>query len=179
MEEEASVIPAPKLGWMAGIVDLKGRLVYKHNKQRATPQVVLLVDTKEYAIIRQLGVLTGTKAEFKKAQPLKDFMRRGCSDHCPEAHVHVGDDRIMPQSARWTITGAGMVVVLTNLKPYLTIDRGYSEAIEQVGAVTTLEGQGSGMVMVSLQRLQSLDWELPPEYAQALRDHLGEVPTDE
>jgi len=168
------VIPAPKLGWMAGVVDLKGRLIYKKNRQRATPQVVLMVESKEYSIVRALGALTGTKAEFKKAQPLKEFMRRGCSDHCPEAHVHVSDDREMPQVARWTITGAGMVVVLTNLMPYLTIDRGYTEAIDQVKANTALEGQGSGMVYMSLQRLASLDWELPTEYAKALRDHMGE-----
>ena len=172
------MIPAPKLGWMAGVIDLKGRLVYKRNKQRATPQVVLIVETKEYAIIKTLGALTGTKAEFKKAQPLKDFMRRSCADHCPEAHVHVGDDRVMPQVARWTITGAGMVVVLSNLMPYLMIDRGYTEAIETVSRVTTLEGQGSGMVMMSLQRLASLDWDLPPQYAQALRDHMGESTPD-
>src|SRR6188474_1767126 len=119
------MIPAPKLGWMAGIVDLKGRLVYKNNKTRATPQVVLTVETKEYPIVKALGVLTGTRAEFRRAQPLKEFMRRACADHCPEAHVHVADEREMPQVARWTITGAGMVVVLSNLMPYLTVDRGY------------------------------------------------------
>lgn len=168
------MIPAPKLGWMAGVIDLRGRLVYKNNRQRATRQVVLMVETKEYSIIRTLGALTGTKAELRKAQPLKDFMRRSCLDHCPEAHVHVGDERIMPQIARWTITGAGMVVVLTNLMEYLTIDRGYTEAIEEVRGVTALEGQGSGMVFMSLQRLASLDWELPDEYAKALQDRLGE-----
>lgn len=173
------MIPAPKLGWMAGVVDLKGRLLYKNNRQRATPQVVLMVETKEYPIIKALGALTGTRAEFKKAQPLKDFMRRSCADHCPEAHIHVGDEREMPQVARWTITGAGMVVVLTNLMPYLTIDRGYTEAIEQVRSATALEGQGSGMVMVSLQRLMVLGWELPDEYAKALQDHLGEEPEPE
>jgi hypothetical protein len=179
VEEAQPVIPAPKLGWMAGIVDLKGRLIYKANRSRATPQVVLMVETREYPIIKTLGVLTGTKAEFKKAQPLKEFMRRGCSDHCPDAHVHVSDDREMPQTARWTITGAGMVVILTNLMPYLTIDRGYTEAIEQVQGATALEGQGSGTVMMSLQRLQSLDWELPDKYTEALRRHLGEERGDE
>lgn len=167
------MIPAPKLGWMAGVVDLKGRLIYKNNRQRATPQVVLVVESKEYPIIKALGALTGTRAEMRKAQPLKEFMRRSCADHCPEAHVHVNDEREMPQIGRWTITGAGMVVVLTNLMPYLTIDRGYTEAIEQVRAATALEGQGSGMVMASLGRLASLDWELPEDYAQALLDHQG------
>ena len=167
------MIPAPKLGWMAGIVDLKGRLVYKNYKTRATPQVVLTVESKEYPVIKALGVLTGTRAEYRRAQPLKEFMRRACADHCPEAHVHVADEREMPQVARWTITGAGMVVVLSNLMPYLTVDRGYEQAMEQVRQNTVLEGQGSGMVFMSLQRLQSLDWELPDDYARALRDHLG------
>ena len=153
---------------MAGVVDLKGRLVFKNNRQRATTQVVLMVETKEYAVVRQLSALTGTKPEQRDQRPLKEFMRRGCADHCPEAHVHVQDEQVMPAIARWTVTGAGMVVVLDNLMPYLTIDRGYTEAMAQVRSVTTLEGQGSGAVLKSLRRLQEHGWELPEDYAAAL-----------
>lgn len=165
---------------MAGVVDLKGRLVFKKNQQRATTQVVLIVESKEYAVIKELGILTGTRPEVKKEQPLKEFMRRGCQEHCPESHIHVSDDRTMPAIARWTITGAGMVVVLNNLMPYLRIDRGYSRAIEDVQAVTTLEGKGSGAVMSSLGRLHGLGWELPKDYRDALQAFWGDQqPTPE
>lgn len=171
------MIPVPQLGWMAGVVDLKGRLIYKRNQQRATTQVVLMVESKEFAVIKELSRLTGTRPEYKKEQPLKEFMRRGCAEHCPESHVHVNDygaDRTMPAISRWTVTGAAMVVVLSNLMPYLQIDRGYSGAIEMVRQSTALEGQGSGAVFASLDRLHSLGWELPKDYLKALQAHWGE-----
>ena len=171
-------IPIAKLGWMAGILDLRGRLVVKKNQMRATPQFVLMAETKEVAIVRGLSSLTGTRAELQAAKPLKDFMRRSCAEHCPEAHVHVEDDgRMMPRVARWTITGAGMVVVLENLMPFLMVDRGYEEAVEQVSRDTTLTGQGSGAVIASLRRLRDLGWEIPDRYAETL-DALGAVKED-
>jgi hypothetical protein len=59
-------------------------------------------------------------------------------------------------------------VVLENLMPFLMVDRGYEEAIEQVSRDTTLTGQGSGAVMASLRRLRDLGWDLPARYARAL-----------
>src|SRR6185503_19478151 len=105
------MLPPMKLGWMAGVIDLKGRLIRKKNKTRATPQVVLIVETKEYMVVKELSSLTGTSPETMDRRPLREWMRKGCSEHCPEAHVHVGDSEYehlyMPPIARWTITGAG------------------------------------------------------------------------
>lgn len=163
-------IPMPKLGWMAGIVDMKGKFIVKNNQDRVTPQVVLMVESKTIGIIRELGSLTGTKPEIQAAKPLRDFMRRGCSEHCPEAHVHVDDkDLVMPRTARWTITGAAMVVVLDNLLPFLVVDQDYENVIRQVMENTTVVGQGSGAVRASLIRLRDLGWDLPPRYAKAVR----------
>jgi hypothetical protein len=163
-------IPVNKLGWMAGIIDTRGRLIFKENKSRNTPQVVLAAESKELAIIRALSEMTGTKPELQAPKPLKDFMRRNCSEHCPDAHVHVNDDREMPRVGRWTITGAGMVTVLDNLLPFLVVDRGYEDAIEMVRADTTVVGQGSGAVRASLMRLRDLGWELSDKYAAAIED---------
>lgn len=164
-------IPVQKLGWFAGILDLRGRLLVKTNQMRATPQFVLMAETRELGIIRELSSLTGTKAEIQKARMLRDFMRRGCTEHCPEAHVHVDDDkRMMPRIARWTITGAGMVTVLENLMPFLMVERGYQDAVDQAYRDTTLVGQGSGAVLASLRRLRDLGWDLPDRYEAALRD---------
>lgn len=166
-------IPVQKLGWMAGVMDLRGRLLVKKNQMRNTPQFVLVAETKEVSIIRELSSLTGTKAELQAARPLKDFMKRSCIEHCPEAHVHIEDtDRMMPRIARWSITGAGMVTVLDNLMPFLMVDRGYPEAVDQVSRDTTLTGQGSGAVLASLRRLRDLGWDLPDRYAHALKEEV-------
>lgn len=164
------MLPIPRLAWMAGVLDLKGRLMYKNNSQRATHQVVLAVESKEFPVVRELGSLTGTMPEVKKAKPLKEFMRKGCTEHCPDPHFHVYDyeELEMPPSARWTITGAGMVVVLNGVMPFMQVDRGYREAIEIVESKLALVGQGSGQVMLSMQRLKDLGWDLPDTYQAAL-----------
>jgi hypothetical protein len=157
-------LPIQQLGWMAGIVDLKGRILRKNNKTRKTIQLVLAVDTKELSIIRKLSELTGTRPELQAAQPRPEFMRRSCLEHCPDKHVHVDDDIWMPQHARWTITGAGMVVVLSNLLPYLNVDRGWDQAIEDATNQTVFRGPGSGKVKITLFRLKQLGWKLPLIY---------------
>jgi hypothetical protein len=168
---EVMTISMTDLGWMAGIIDLKGRIHFKANQQRVTTQTTLTVDSKDAAIIRQLSRLTGTKPEFKNTKTLSDFIRRGCSEHCPEAHVHVTDREWIAEISRWTITGAGLVVVLDNLLPFLVLDKGYQEAIEEIQKVTAYSGRGSGSVYATLARLRDLGWDLPPVYELALQFH--------
>ncbi len=165
------MIPPGRLGWMAGIVDLKGRLVYKNNYQRVTMQAVLTVHSKEASVIRALSDLTGTKPDMRTAKPLADFMRRGCGEHCPEPHVHVlgeHDGIDMPPIGCWTITGAGLVVVLSELMPLLQVDRGWEQIIEDTTAATALDGRGSTQVLASLFRLKSLGWDMPAKFEDAL-----------
>ncbi len=178
-------IPAEKLGWMAGILDLKGRIAYKNNKQRRTRQTVLFVETKVFEIVQAMAAMTGTSPDLKQAKPLSEFIRRGCVEHCPEAHVHV--DRMglmMPQTSRWTVTGAALVVVLHNLRPYLMVERGYEAAVTEVLANQNLTGPGANAMLVAVRRLQQAGWTVPEPYATALStfrdgvllDHDGAIP---
>lgn len=159
---------AVDLAWMAGVIDLKGRIVVKRNKSRATPQIVLAVQCKELAVIRRLGMLTGTNPELMEARPTPDFMRKGCDDHCPEAHVHVTHGGYpagtMPSTARWTITGVGMAILLAALKPYLQVDREYDEAVEAITANMVHQGQGVGMVRKQIERMKELGWQIPEDF---------------
>lgn len=159
------MLPPSTLGWVAGILDLKGRITYKNNKQRATRQIVLSVETKDQRITDRLSTLTGTHPEYQAAQYMPEWMRRGCREHCPENHVHVHrHPQHMPAVIRWTITGAGAAILIHNLNPYLltNYDTVYNEIIENTK--TRLEGQGSGMIWTAIYRLHELGWELPPPY---------------
>lgn len=164
-------IPVNRLGWMAGVIDLKGRLITKKNAQRATPQYVLMVETKEFGVVRELANMTGTRPELMAPKKIKEFMRRSCTEHCPEAHVHVADEFLeMPRMGRWTITGASMATVLDNLSPFLVVDKGWSELIEKIARTITLVSHGSGAVLASLRRLRDLGWDLPDQYAAAIEE---------
>lgn len=158
------------LAWMAGVVDLKGRLIYKNNRTRRTRQITLTVDSKEHLVVRRLCGMTGTKPEFRKTSPLsKELLRRNCTEHCPEAHTHVDNDW-QYGSIRWTITGASMVVVLDDIEKYITVDRGYREAIDEVLADVSLEGRGSIAVVSSLFRLYELGWTIRQPFLHVVEE---------
>lgn len=162
------MIPIHDLGWMAGVIDLKGRILVKQNKMRKTRQIVLAVESAERPVIKRLARMTGTNPEYMAQRPLKDWMRRGCNDHCPEAHIHIHDEREMPPMSRWTITGAGAATVLTTLLPFLATDRGWEDLIKEVLDNTPLTGQGATAVLGSLNRLRELGWDLPEKFEAAL-----------
>ena len=160
--------------WMAAIVDLKGMLLKKSNKDRAknTSQMVLVVESKHLAVIAKLAELTGTNPEAKRVQEIKDdWMRRGCIEHCPQAHIHHHEKWQMPTTSRWSITGVAAGVVLFNLRPYLVDDmKPYDEFIAKVIEQATLTGRGSGATRASLARLINLGWELPEVLAEELSE---------
>lgn len=164
------------LAWMAGILDLKGRVYVKSNQSRITPQVTLSVDSREPAIIRKMGAMTGTSPDMTKGRKFNEFLRRGCTEHCPDGHVHVDGHATVSDMGRWTVTGAAMVVVLTNLEPFLQVKRGYADWIEGINQDPGFNRQGSGMILDSLQRLLNLGWNLPVSYGVALNERLQQGP---
>lgn len=164
------MITTAKLGWMAAVIDLRGHLVFKQNKERAqgSRQIVLVVDSKLPGVVRELCTLTGTKAEAKIERKMREFMRRSCNEHCPEAHIHVNDERVMPGIYRWTITGMGLAIILESLLPLFVEEKGFQEIQEEILDGSYLSGQGSGAVMATVNRLRVLGWELPEKVAQEL-----------
>lgn len=161
-----------EFAWMAGIVDMKGRIHRKTHAHRRTHQVTLGVETKETAVIERLSRMTGTQPEMRSARALSDMIRRGCTEHCPEPHIHVDEHLSWPKFGRWTISGAGLVVVLTNLSPFIQVDRGYAAVIDEVVTETVVEGRGSTAILASVNRLQGLGWTIPEPYAKALEERL-------
>lgn len=163
-------IPATTLAWMAGIFDLKALVITKHNNRRATPQLVLSVQSTNLGVIDRLSQLTGTAPEARERR-IKDWMRKGCTEHCPEAHVHsFMQGTEMPMAATWRLTGAGAAVVLCSIIPYMLPEdaRGMNAMLEEIMANLVVRGQGVGMVRASVRRLADLGWEIPPEMQHLL-----------
>lgn len=159
------------LGWMAGIIDLKGKFVFKENKMRKTKQTIIYVETRHVEVVKKLSELTGVSPETRKQAKLKDWMRRGCTEHCPEPHIHVSDEREIPEIARWTITGAALAVILHNLLPFLVMtSKNYEGIKDKILEDTPLTGQGSARVVWSIRRLALLGWDLPTEYEGVMDD---------
>lgn len=163
------------LGWMAAVIDLRGHVYIKKNKQRAegSRQIVLMVESKRAGIIRRLGELGGTRPEVFQARAVKDFMRRSCTEHCPEAHVHIGDERTMPSVLRWTATGIAFAIIVSALEPLLAEDQGFPELAQEILGSTDLLGRGSGAVMATLVRLKDIGWPMPELLHEQLKFQLG------
>lgn len=174
-------IPIQKLGWVAGVLDLKGRVVTKKNRSRATPQFVLMVETKDMAVIRELCSLTGTQVESKPERKLPDWMRRPCAEHCPDKHEHVHMtsenrpyDWRMPAMGRWTATGASAAIVLHNVLPYSLANLGLEVALHSLLEQAALTGQGSGATLKAIRRMRDLGWDLPEKFEAALNEEVSE-----
>lgn len=169
------MITEAELGWMAGILDFQGHVVRKNNNMRAkgSVQVTVYVETAITEIIEQLANMTGTSPEMQegKNQLKGEWTRKGCSEHCPEAHVHAVPVSL-PDCARWTVSGASTAVVLWNLREHLVTakDPSWDWAMAMCFASTRLTGQGSGAAMKAVRRLSDLGWELPPVMQEAVRD---------
>lgn len=176
-------IPPAKLGWMAAILDIKGHVVTKQNKSRATPQIVLIVDSRHASVVRQLCALTGTSVEMKPAERVAEWMRRGCAEHCPEPHQHV-DAGFMPATGRWSATGVTAAIILNAVLPYMinTDDDRFRQAYELVLQNATLTGQGAGMARQAVGRMLKLGWPLPEGWAERMmetREDYQPIPEEE
>lgn len=160
---------------MAAVIDLRGRVYVKRNKQRAegSRQIVLMVESSRPAVIRKMATLTGTNPEARTERALKEFMRRACAEHCEEPHVHVGDERVIPAIQRWTATGVALAVVGEALAPFLAEDLGLPEYIAEIAGNIDLSGRGSGAQMATLLRMKELGWPMPELLREQLKFQLG------
>lgn len=154
-------IPVAQLGWMAGIIDLRGKIVAKENKTRKSQQITLYVESAQVPVIKRLALMTGSNPEFKTAGPREGgWWRRGCDEHCPDQHIHVARNDF-PDTMRWTVTGAALGIVIHNLEPFLVQDKGFTQAKQLALGQLVLQGRGAKAVVDSLRRLESLGWDFP------------------
>jgi len=162
------MIPPEKLAWMAAILDMQGRVNRKNNQSRATPQLVLRVDSSHLSVIAELCRLTGHEVEPRPELPGREWDKKGCVEHCGEAHIHC-EMGSQPSVSRWTITGAAMAMVLHNVIPYMVTDRGLTDVMNEAMENLVTTGQGAHAVKRSVLRLAELGWDVPPEMAKRLK----------
>jgi len=152
--------------WAAAMIDSRGHLIHRRNRQRAagSEQITLMIETKHHEIAERLSAMTGTKPEPQEFRPpSEDIIRRGCTEHCPEPHVHVDSFTSMPTVTRWAVTGASAAIVLWNLRPYMATTREpWDWALDQILRQLKMTGQGSGAIKESARRLKRIGWTLPP-----------------
>lgn len=153
--------------WVAGVIDEKGYITRKKNKSRATPQLVLSVETRHIEIIEELSKLTGVQKDVSEEITPKEWNRRGCVEHCPpdSKHIHVNSDKWrMPSTSRWAVTGASAAIVLHNTLAFIESDKDFRETYAEILNNTVTQGQGWTQVKSVIIRLRNLGWDLPPSY---------------
>ena len=152
--------------WVAAMIDSRAHIVKKKNRDRAegSEQICLTLQTKHHEIAQRLCAMTGTAPallEQKKVSP--ELMRRGCIEHCPQAHVHVDSLSALPMITTWTVTGTAAAVVLYNVRKYMVTSREpWDWAMEQSMRQMKVQGPGSGSTKQVATRLSALGWDLPP-----------------
>ncbi len=145
--------------WMAAVVENRGKIHFTNVASRRTNQLVLRVTTKKMPVIERLATLTGTKPHLNRARTIVTE-RRGCAEHCDEAHVHTVAE--IPEVGCWAISGVGAAIVVDNLRPYFMDDTGIEVLVHNVLTGLPTAGQGRHAVDATIVRLRRLGWKIPP-----------------
>jgi hypothetical protein len=154
------MIDIPQLAWMAGILDMKGKLRVVDVPTRCSPLYIATVESSRLTVIRRLASYTGSRPEYFKARALVTRSRRGCAEHCPEPHQHVRP--VLPGGGRWHISGAGAVIVLQNLLPFfVTENEDREKFIADARNSIPASGRGRHAVDQSIKRLAGIGWTIP------------------
>lgn len=164
-------VPREKLAWMAAVLDMKGVIIVKTNNQRATPQIVLMVESTHTTVVAELARLTGSVIEPRESRPRPAWMRRGCITHCPEPDVeYPAQPDHLPAQTRWTVTGAAAAIVLHSVIPYMVTDKGMQAALDEILSNVNLHGRSGNAARQAVARLSALGWKLPPKIAVQHRE---------
>ena len=152
-------------GWVAAILDFQGHVQKRNNIKRAegSIQISIYVDTSIDGIPQRLCELTGTSpGEHENKRLKQEWVRRGCEEHCPEAHVHIREVN-MPLTTRWSVTGIAASIILWNARPYMvTNHEPWDWCMAQGLTQAKVAGRGSAATIAAIKRLNSLGWDIPP-----------------
>jgi hypothetical protein len=169
------VITERDLGWMAGVMDLRGKTkLVRAPSRNERPLLAIYVESKELEVVDELGRLTGTKVTDPRESLLAlSWERRGCGEHCPEPHVHVEVKASSAPTSRWHITGAGAVIVLNSLIPRMRTNRGLSELLAEGIKLVPPSGRGRGAIDKTIMRMMKLGWPIPATLVREEGDEDG------
>lgn len=156
-------IPPEKFAWVGAVLDMRGTIIYKSNQTRATPQIVLMVESTNNSVVAELARLTGSTIEPRETRFRPAWMRRGCITHCPEPDVEYPEQPdYLPARTRWTVTGAAAAIVLHNCITYMVTDKGMQTALDEILGNVNLQGRSGNSARQAVARLERCGWPLPP-----------------
>ncbi len=169
-------IEKTRLAWMAGVVEMRGKIRVVDNPMRKTLQIRLQVQSQQIHIVQRLCAMTGVEIDSKPVRQIDSADRRGCVEHCPEAHVHGA--KTMPRMGLWAVTGTAAAIVLHNLSEHLHPDTDLSVLDRYLDAVDLPEdwsrpGRGMKAVFDSVNRLRTLGWKIPEPLSRTPRKWPG------
>jgi len=138
------MLEAADLAYMAALVDNLAVLKTRRVGEADLPSVVLTT-TRSGAAVRFLATSTGSKV----TEIVRAYNRKGCVDHCTQAHLHIDTT-----GHRWQVTGAKATIVLHNLLPYMRVQTDSARKLIHAGQTIGYKGQ----VVVAMR---DLGWEIP------------------
>lgn len=161
-----------KFAYMAAIIEAKGRIKMLEVEGRASPQLTLRYQSQQIHVVKAMCANTGSEPNIVLAKSFDDRKRAGCTQHCPEQHIHF--EQNMPQTATWQIVGVGAAIVLHNLMPYMAAPEDdpstakYRRFIDVIFTWQPATNRGAYTVKTTVERLAKLGWKIPSELERYL-----------
>lgn len=150
------------LGWVAGILDLKGKVYRLTARQGGRIQYSLCVTDRNVPLIRQLCHLTGVRGQDHDGgrERAPEHWRRACDLHCPQEHVHV---KPPGSTLRWGLRGAGALIVIDAVLPFCRIQRdAFAEVRPEIASQINAQ-INPGKSGIATRRMADMGWAIPEE----------------
>lgn len=134
--------------WMAGILEIRGSL----GLSSRGPFVQLTDD--DISIVHELCRLSGVKASLSAGE---SYVRKQCSDHCPEEHTHI---QTAPRS-RFQVKDLRAAIIMYNLVPHI---RSNKKSVVAAEAWQSFRPKYLGHMKKTATAMLDAGWRIPPGY---------------
>lgn len=131
------------LAYIAGMIDTVALVSTRPYRDHRLPSVSVHMPVSPS--LTYLAETTGVRLTIIR----RDYVKAGCSQHCPEQHQHV-----YSVSGRWQVTGSRATIVLAAVRPYLKVQGAVAD--------TTIElGLRVGRKPAIAEKMAGLGWPVP------------------
>lgn len=149
------MIPEKDLIWFAGVTDSIGRIHCKNDYNMLT---LTFSSSKRPDLAPIIAAMTGVQRTTIQLSEI-GYLRRGCVEHCPEAHIHVPPRK--GRSILLKMAGARAYTVLWNLYPYLRVLK--SAAEDGMDHYNRESINLSQRAQLTFRQMLDLGWEIPDD----------------
>jgi hypothetical protein len=140
--------------WIAGVIDTRGRITLDR-KASPTGFYTLRICVARDSLMQRIHEMTEVRRDIMRG---RSYDRKGCMEHCEEAHIHV----IHKDSIDLRVPVGKTVIILHNVSRYLHSERARANLAIWAFSTNLYAGKSKAW-RIAVPVMESLGWDIPEE----------------